>query len=465
MEQTMNDDTIVAVATAPGTGGIAVVRLSGSDAAFVFSKCWRGRSPGNMSSHRAYLGKIMEEDGEVIDEVLATLFRGPNSFTGEDVVEISCHGSVWIQREIVNRLVRCGARPADPGEFTRRAFINGCIDLSQAEGVADLIAASSRASHRLAISQTCGGFTMHLDGLREQLLEFASLLELELDFSEEEVEFADRSRLRTLADDIMELMERLAGSYASGKALKEGVPVVIAGAPNAGKSTLLNQFLDEDKAIVSDIPGTTRDIIEDIREINGILFRFADTAGLRNASDKVERIGIRKAEERLAKAMIILWVLDLSDSPEKAIGEIIERKTRISEASHILVCNKNDLVGADAHFSCVAGEVCNSFDAVFDISAASGKGIDGIKEKMTELVCGDYNLDTDIILSNSRHYSELLRAIDALRRARVSLDTGLSADFIAQDVRETLHHLGNLTGKITTPDILESIFSRFCIGK
>lgn len=465
MEQTMNDDTIVAVATASGTGGIAVIRMSGSNAAEVFSKCWKGRDPERMSSHRAYLGKILEENGEVIDETLATLFRSPRSFTGEDVVEISCHGSVWIQREIVNRMIRCGARPADPGEFTRRAFMNGRMDLSQAEGVADLIAASSRASHRLAVSQTGGEFSTHLEGLRGQLLEFASLLELELDFSEEEVEFADRCRLGALADDILALMERLAGSYASGKAIKEGVPVVIAGAPNAGKSTLLNQFLEEDKAIVSDIPGTTRDIIEDTRELNGILFRFVDTAGLRNASDKVEQIGIRKAEERLAGAMIILWVLDLSDSLESALNEILERKARLPEASHILVCNKTDLISADSQRTGISEESWNSFDAVFDISAASGKGIDGIKDKMAELVCGDYNPDTDIILSNSRHYAELLRAIDSLSRARSSLDTGLSADFIAQDVREALHYLGNLTGTITTPDILESIFSRFCIGK
>ncbi|MDE7114830.1 MAG: tRNA modification GTPase, partial [Muribaculaceae bacterium] len=400
------------------------------------------------------------------------------------------------QRELVNLLVRHGARPAAPGEFTQRAFMNGRIDLAQAEGVIDLISASSKASHRMAMRQANGRFTIYLDNLRDRLIEFASLLELELDFSEEEVEFADRKRLRDLADELLGVLHRLAASYSTGRSLKDGVPVVIAGVPNAGKSTLLNQLLEEEKAIVSDIPGTTRDIIEDTCEVNGILFRFIDTAGLRDTADLVERMGIERAEDRLARASIILWLLDMTGDTDNQLKEILNRVGELPDASHLLVCNKVDLAnncesekyspaeagqgeslygaaaaaeslcGADAAAESLFGkETAHLFDACMSISASEGYGIDELKEIMTSLACKEYNPDTDIILTNGRHYAAILQGAEALSRARAALDTGLSADFIAQDVRETLHHLATLTGSISTPDLLASIFSRFCIGK
>lgn len=467
------NDTIVAVSTPQGVGGIAVIRLSGHDAETILSRCWKGKSLDSMVSHTAHLGKIVIEDGSVLDEVVITFFRSPKSFTGENVAEISCHGSRWIQREIVNLLVRQGARPAEPGEFTKRAFLSGRLDLAQAEGVADLIASSSRAAHRLAMQQANGRFSKYLSGLRDQLVEFASLLELELDFSEEEVEFADRTGLRELADKILTVIERLSSSYASGRALKEGVPVVIAGAPNAGKSTLLNRLLDEDKAIVSDIPGTTRDIIEDTREIGGILFRFVDTAGLRQTDDKVERIGIDRAEERLSRAAIVLWMVDATGDIAKEIEDVKRRVAELPKAQHILVCNKIDRVQS-------AERCTRKDDGCFDtpspsrephvisrimISASTGDGIEELEKVMTEKARDMIGEEDDIIVTNARHYSALLRGAESLRRARAALETNLSADFIAQDIRETLHHLSTLTGAITTPDLLASIFSHFCIGK
>ena len=473
MEQTMiNDDTIVAVSTAPGTGGIAVIRLSGRNAFEILSKCWRGKDPLEMVTHTAHLGKIVDSKGEALDQSVVTVFKAPRSFTGDDVAEISCHGWRWIQREIVNRLIECGARPAEPGEFTRRAFMNGKMDLAQAEGVADLIASNSRAAHALAIKQTDGRFTGYLETLRGQLVDFASLLELELDFSEEEVEFADRKQLCELADRTLRLMERLANSYRTGKALKEGVPVVIAGAPNSGKSTLLNALLDEDKAIVSDIPGTTRDIIEDTCEIDGILFRFVDTAGLRDTADRIERIGIDRAEARLERAHIVLWLVDASDngSFESSLDDIRKRIAILPEASHLILLNKTDLPmeisDEDLRQPAEKGGA-DPTDRIgsLRISARKGIGMEELRRKLVDMASNDYNPESDIMLTNSRHYSAVTKGIASLRRAREALDTGLSADFIAQDVRETLHHLGSLTGAITTPDLLATIFSRFCIGK
>ena len=334
--------------------------------------------------------------------------------------------------------------------------------------------------------QANGRFTIYLANLRDRLIEFASLLELELDFSEEEVEFADRKRLRDLADELLGVLHRLAASYSTGRSLKDGVPVVIAGAPNAGKSTLLNQLLEEEKAIVSDVPGTTRDIIEDTCEVNGILFRFIDTAGLRDTADIVERIGIERAEDRLSRASIILWLLDTTGDTDNQLKEILNRVGELPDASHLLVCNKVDLAnncesekyspaeagqgeslcGADAAAESLFGkETAHLFAACMSISASEGYGIDELKGVMTSLACKEYNPDTDIILTNGRHYAAILRGAEALSRARAALDTGLSADFIAQDVRETLHHLATLTGTISTPDLLASIFSRFCIGK
>lgn len=448
-------DTIAAVSTPPGTGGIAVIRISGPEALDITGSVWRGRPLKGCDSHTAHLGKIVDEHGNTLDEVVATLFLAPNSYTGDDTIELACHGSRWIQREIVNLLIRSGARSAGPGEFSQRAFINGRIDLAQAEGIVDLIASSSRAAHRLAMMQANGQFSRRLDELRERLIEFASLLELELDFSEEDVEFADRHRLSELADRIIAELDRLASSYSAGKAFKEGIPVVIAGQPNAGKSTLLNLLLEEDKAIVSDIPGTTRDIIEDTREIDGILFRFVDTAGLRETNDTVEQMGIDRANDRLRRSAIILWIVDATADIHSQLEYIKEKQESIdSEVIQHLIFNKMDACGSDTDIS---AKIC--------ISAKSGYGIEAL---ISQLISDAREMQTaggDIMVTNARHYEAIVKGAEALRRGRQLLADNLSADFIAQDVREALHHLGEITGTITSSSLLHSIFSRFCIGK
>lgn len=487
-------DTIVAIATPYGVGGIAVVRLSGPDAFDIADRVWKGRSLGEAASHTARLGMITADDsGSPLDQCVATVFRAPSSFTGEDTVEFSVHGSKWIQRQVVDRLVSSGARPAEPGEFTRRAFLNGRMDLAQAEGVADLIAASSRAAHRLAMSQVTGGFSARIDSLREKLIDLASLLELELDFSEEDVEFADRARLRSIAEETISMIDRVAATYASGRAFKEGVPVAIAGRPNAGKSTLLNALLGEDKAIVSDIPGTTRDVIDDTREIGGILFRFYDTAGLRDTDDEVERIGVDRAHEVIGRAAIVLWLIDASEQKNEIISQIEWIKGQIdaqinsqseiyNEAAHLIVFNKSDLVSDldsycldshdchdcfDIHYSEAIGqlkEVCPGVD-VLQMSAKEGKNIGTLETMLVELAKTGHDPEAELIITNARHYEELRSGSKAMHRVLDALDAGLSADLISQDVRAALHHLGTVTGAVTTDTLLSTIFTRFCIGK
>lgn len=483
MEPQMNSssDTIVAIATAPGTGGIAVIRLSGPDAIGIFRKVWRGADPSAMKSHTAHLGRIMSPDGSILDEVVATLFRGPNSFTGEDVVEISCHGSRWIQREIVKLLIANGARGANPGEFSQRAFINGRIDLAQAEGIADLVAASSRAAHRLAIQQANGTFSSRLDSLRDKLIDLASLLELELDFSEEDVEFADRRQLREITDSAIAATGRLADSYAAGRAFKEGIPVVIAGEPNVGKSTLLNRLLEEEKAIVTDVPGTTRDIIEGTVEIDGTLFRFVDTAGLRVTDDTVERLGIERATERLHNAAVVLWTVDATLPAEPQLSLLRVHTDQLSETPVLLLLNKSDLAigdielseskldfsGNQSSFSSVPSNNSNSsnFAQTINLSASTGEGIDLLKQWLKDYANRLRGDENDIIVTNARHHAAIVRGKESLERVRAALDTGTSADFIAQDVREAIHNLSAITGQISTPTLLSTIFSRFCIGK
>lgn len=459
MQHTDTERTIAAIATPAGQGGIAVIRVSGRDAFDIVQKIWRGKPLVQCTSHTAHLGNILQEDGSVLDQAVITLFRAPNSFTGEDTVEISVHGSRWIQREALNQLMRCGAKPAGPGEFSQRAFANGRMDLAQTEAVADLIAAESRAAHRLALSQMSGAFSRKLNELREQLIHFGSLLELELDFSEEDVEFADRTQLINSAKETLAVVERLALSYKSGRAFKEGVPVAIAGAPNVGKSTLLNRLLDCDKAIVSDIPGTTRDIIEDTREIGGILFRFIDTAGLRDTADTVERIGIERAKEHIDRAAVTLWLVDPTQPLEAQLASI----TATSEGKRFVILTKSDLSDDAVTDGILAAlpEGC----PVISISAKTGSGIDELEAALVRTATTEHNPENELIVTNARHYEALTAGAEALQRVLTGLQTGIPTDFVAQDVREALYHLGLVTGAVTTADLLTSIFSHFCIGK
>lgn len=459
MQHTDSERTIAAIATPAGQGGIAVIRVSGRDAFDIVQKMWRGKPLAQCTSHTAHLGNILQEDGSVLDQAVITLFRAPNSFTGEDTVEISVHGSRWIQREALNQLMRCGAKPAGPGEFSQRAFANGRMDLAQTEAVADLIAAESRAAHRLALSQMSGTFSRKLNELREQLIHFGSLLELELDFSEEDVEFADRTQLINSAKETLAVVQRLALSYKSGRAFKEGVPVAIAGAPNVGKSTLLNRLLDCDKAIVSDIPGTTRDIIEDTREIGGILFRFIDTAGLRDTADTVERIGIERAKEHIDRAAVTLWLVDPTQPLEAQLASI----TAPSEGKRFVILTKSDLSGDAVTDGILVAlpEGC----PVISISAKSGLGIDKLETELVRMATAEHDPENELIVTNARHYEALTAGAESLQRVLTGLQTGIPTDFVAQDVREALHHLGLVTGAVTTADLLTSIFSRFCIGK
>lgn len=468
------NNSIVAISTPPGEGGIAIVRLSGDDAFIIADKIWKGKSIAQMDSHTVHLGKIVDTDGNEIDHAVATVFRAPNSFTGENTVEFSLHGSKWIQQQVVDLLVNVGAKPAGHGEFSQRAFLNGKLDLAQAEGIADLIAASSRAAHKLAMTQLSGSFSDKLNQLRDRLLEIGSLLELELDFSEEDVQFADRNQLISLIDNTLKYIRRLIDSYAAGRVFKEGVPVAIAGIPNAGKSTLLNALLDQEKAIVSNIPGTTRDVIEDAIEIEGVLFRFYDTAGLRKSNDIIEQIGVSRALDVIKKSTILLWIIDPTQPVEAQLEELrkiyIKRQNDAQiKAKLLVVCNKSDLI--KDYSSAIVEQiraVCEIDDKTIDminISAKDRGGIDLLERELISIVGEDYNPDTDIIVTNARHCDALKRGAHALERARESITGGLPGDLIAQDIRESLHYIGEVTGSITTPDLLSNIFSHFCIGK
>lgn len=460
---TFNDDTICAVSTAPGVGGIAVIRISGPDALRIVGSVWHGKRLDEVKSHTAHLGTIVDEKGESVDSAVATVFRAPASYTGDDVVELSVHGSSWIQRETVQLLVRMGCRIAEPGEFTRRAFAAGKLDLAEAEAVADVIASSSRAAHRLAMTQMRGDFSKRLETLRERLLELASLLELELDFSEEDVEFASRDKLMSLAEEIYSVVSRLASSYSTGAVLKEGVPVAIVGATNAGKSTLLNRLLGDDRAIVSDIHGTTRDVIEDRVEIGGVLFRLIDTAGLRDTADVVESLGIDRTVRQIDKAAIVVWVIDPTSSKE-TITDTWERiRLHLSDSQKLIILlNKCDLATTTA-IDLATLEGWRDAETL-RISASTGDGVDRLCQSLVD-ASGVNSWQGEVMVTNARHYEALTRALDSIDRVRHGLADGLSGDFIAQDVRETIHHLGIITGAITTTDILSTIFSRFCVGK
>lgn len=463
-------DTICAVSTAPGVGGVAVIRVSGKDAIDIVARIFRPFNPNkSLLTQKAYTlsyGTIHKGD-EQIDDVLISLFRAPHSFTGENTIEITCHGSVYIQQQIMQLLIENGSRTAHPGEFTQRAFLNGKMDLSQAEAVADLIASTSAATHRLALSQMRGGFSKELGKLRLELLNFVSLMELELDFSEEEVEFADRSALLTLADDIKTIIRRLADSFSVGNAVKNGVPVAIIGETNAGKSTLLNALLNEEKAIVSDIHGTTRDVIEDTITLQGVSFRFIDTAGIRETEDTIESIGIQRSFSKMEQASIVLWMIDSSSETDAliALGENI--LNRIDPNRLILVFNKADLLSAD--------ELREKAEALTDalgnnlpylaISAKNGLHITELEQKLVEASHIPEIGQNDVIVTNMRHYEALINALQAINRVIDGLTNGISGDFVSQDIRECMFYLGEITGDISPDDVLGNIFKNFCIGK
>ena len=460
----LNRDTIVAVSTPHGMGGIAVARVSGADAVALVAKRWQGAELRSMATHTAHLGKMLDSQGELLDEVVLTLYRAPHSFTGEDVVEIACHGSMWIQRQVVNTLIEAGCRAATGGEFTQRAFANGKMDLSQAEAIADVIASSSQASHRVAMNQMRGAFGRELSVLRSQLLQFVSLIELELDFSEEDVSFADRGKLVTLATDIHRVITRLADSFQAGNAIKNGLPVAIVGASNAGKSTLLNALLRDDKALVSDIAGTTRDVIEDTIVLGGIQFRFIDTAGIRESVDVIENMGIERSFQKMDEAQLVLWVIDAT----AALAEVDRFVPMIAEHCHdkqlIAVVNKTDVADGEPIVEALQGRLPED-TAVVSISAKNPADVERLEQLIVEKALLPEVDNEALIVTNARHYEALVRASEAIERAIEGLRAGVSGDFVSQDIRECMHYLGEITGEITTDDILGEIFSHFCIGK
>ena len=446
-------ETICALATGNGIGAISIIRISGPDSRNALSQCF-SKKLDTIASHTIHFGTIHSADGIAIDEVLVSYFEHGRSFTGEESIEISCHGSPYVQQQILQVLQSQGCRMATPGEFTKRAFMNGKLDLSQAEAVADLIAAQSKKAHQIALSQLKGNLSSDLKVLREQLMNFASLVELELDFAEEDVEFADRTQLKELVSRVLLTVSKLADSFALGNALKNGVPVAIVGAPNTGKSTLLNQLLGEDRAIVSDEAGTTRDVIEETLNIEGILFRLIDTAGIRETTQNIEAMGIERSQKKIKEAAIVLCLGDASN--EKNIAETKAWSSRLiglhPDKKVLFLINKVDLNP-------------ESIPDSISISAKGGLGIDTLKKEMVHAVLGELDLENDTIIANARHHEALLKTAEALEKADIGLDDGTTSDFIAMDIRQAMFHLGSITGDISTDDLLGNIFSKFCIGK
>jgi tRNA modification GTPase len=466
------DDTICAISTPPGRGAIAVIRSSGPEAINICDKIIRLPSGKGQLSDQA--GSTLHfcnvVDGEqLLDQVMVSLFKAPHSYSGEDTIEISCHGSPYIQKRILELLVQSGARMATAGEFTMRAFLNGKLDLTQVEAVADLIASGSTAAHRVAMSQMRGGFTREIKKLRDRLLHFTSLVELELDFGEEDVEFADRPQLRQLLDEITGVLVHLKDSFTLGNVIKHGIPVAIVGKTNAGKSTLLNLLLSEDRAIVSEIAGTTRDSIEDVISIRGIHFRLIDTAGLRNTTDEIEKLGIEKTWQKIDQASIILLVLDINSDPDEMVRLRNEMKTVSGTADKrkIIALNKIDLLNADELIwrQEIVAKVFNEGEVIVPLSAKSGTHLSDLENALVNASGAVSTDENDVIITNLRHFEALDKALSAMYRATAGLSTGMTGDLLSQDIRETIHYLGEITGEITNDEVLGNIFKNFCIGK
>lgn len=461
----LSDDTIIALATPSGAGAIAVIRISGEESITLSAKHFRSVSGKNLAkqkSHTIHLGHIV--DGErILDEVLVSLFKGPHSYTGEDVIEISCHGSPYIQQEIIQLFIRKGFRMAQAGEFTLRAFLNGKMDLSQAEAVADLISSENEASHQVAIQQMRGGFSDEIKRLREELLNFASLIELELDFSEEDVEFADRDQFKKLLSRIQLVLKRLIDSFAVGNVIKNGIPVAIVGEPNVGKSTLLNALLNEDRALVSEIPGTTRDTVEDEISIGGIGFRFIDTAGIRQTQDVVEGMGIQRTFEKIDMAQVILYLIEsvkFSGQGTSFKSEIEKLKSKHPQTPLVVVANKMDLLDAEG-----VSQIKNEIEDALLLSAKKGTGVEALKSKLLEFVNTGALRNNETLVTNSRHYNALLKALEEVEKVQWGMENGISGDLLAIDIRQALYHFGEITGEISSDDLLGNIFANFCIGK
>ena len=464
----LKDDTIAAISTAPGVGGIAVIRISGNQSIEIVSSIFKANKKDveikTASAYQAIYGTIYECEEE-IDKVVVTLFRAPHSFTGEDVVEISCHGSIYIQQRILSLLINKGCRLATAGEFTQRAFFNGKMDLSQAEAVADLINSQTKAAHSVALNQMKGTFSNKLSLLREKLLHLVSLLELELDFGDhEELEFADRKELIQISNELHNEIKKLTSSFSTGNAIKNGIPVSIIGNTNVGKSTLLNHLIGEEKAIVSDIPGTTRDIIEDVVNINGISFRFIDTAGIRSTSDTIEKIGIERSYNAINHSQIVIWVIDGSNYEIEKINDIKQYLLKSGKII-ITVINKID-IATQQQLDTIKLHLSDTLNNILLISAKKEQYIEELTNLLYEKAGISEDINNDIIVNNVRHYEALQHSLESIERIIEGLNNNIPSDFIAQDARETIHYLSEITGgEITTPELLSNIFSKFCIGK
>ncbi len=480
------NDTIVALATPSGAGAIAVIRISGKEAIAIASQVFksvRNKDLTKQKSHTLHLGHIIDPSTgsgqeKTLDQVLVAVFKGPNSYSGEDTVEISCHGSTFIQQQIIQLLLRKGCRMAQAGEFTLRSFLNGKMDLSQAEAVADLIASDNEASHQIAMQQMRGGFSNELAKLREELLNFASLIELELDFAEEDVEFADRSQFVDLLNRIEFVLKRLIDSFAVGNVIKNGIPVAIVGEPNVGKSTLLNALLNEERAIVSDIAGTTRDTIEDELVINGIGFRFIDTAGIRETKDYVESIGIQKTFEKIEQAQVVLYLVDglqltAKNQLDVFINEIGKIQNQYPQKSLIVIINKKDLIPAETltainnRIAAFQKELLAVNRKLFTnfISAKNKEGIEELKNTLLSFVNTGALRNNETIITNTRHYDSLLKALEEIQKVQWGMQQNLSSDLMAIDIRQALYYFGEITGEVTNDELLGNIFANFCIGK